>query len=183
MDWLGILGCITGVTALTIQYLQYMHAKPRLRVEIKPECFVSDMPEFHVQDTEDPSRGHIRPATYVVLTNVGQMSGVVMRMSIAAYKYKWHQLLINKLVPFYKKSGGSYSSDKPFIKETRPTPFILDSGHAWIGVADTDNFRDAVKNYPYVYLEIKPSYTNKTIRKRIKLAQYELNNDDQRKET
>ena len=128
------------------------------------------MPEFHIQDDEDPDKGSIRPATYVVITNIGQMSGAVMGISIAALKCKWYQRFLKTCFSFYNGHLGAYSSSRPFLKETKPAPFILDAGHVWIGIADTDNFRRAMDNYPLVYLEIKTSYKKQIIRKRIKLT-------------
>lgn len=167
-EWMGIAGCLTGLAALSIQYIQYMHAKPRIRIEITPECLI-DMKEFHYNEKDKPDTTCIRPATYVVLTNVGQMSGVVMDMVITAKRPWWYHTILSKAFPKLRHSFKEYSNHKPFLNETSSVPFVLNSGHAWIGISDTKSFRNTLDKFTNVYLIIKTSYKSRPIRRRIKL--------------
>jgi hypothetical protein len=167
-DWAGIIGAITGVPALFIQIIQHVHSKPRLRVEITPECIVI-RDEFKVQDDKDPDATGYRYATHVVITNVGQMTAVILKVEMCAKNYKWPDNLLNR-VPFRKKNHCMIKSHvNAIVDQSYKTPFTLDAGHAWIGIIDPGHFRDTLHQFPDVYLEIKASHKKKSQITQVKL--------------
>lgn len=167
-DWAGIIGAITGVPALFIQIVQHVHSKPRLRVEVTPECIVV-RDEFKVQDDKEAEATGYRYATHVVITNVGQMTAVILKVEMCAKNYKWFDSLLNR-VPFRKKKRCMIKSHgNAIVDQSYKTPFTLDAGHAWIGIIDADHFRDTLHQFPEVYLEIKASHKKKPQIAKVKL--------------
>jgi hypothetical protein len=77
--WAGIIGAVTGILALLIQFFNYMHSRPRLRVEIAPECAIL-MDEFKTQDPDDINQCGYKPATHIVITNTGQMTAAIFKL-------------------------------------------------------------------------------------------------------
>lgn len=84
-QWLAIVGATTGVCALLIQFFQYIHLKPKLRVDIKPECTIL-RDEFKVQDPNTENTVSYKPATHIVITNLGQMSTVILGLEFYAQR-------------------------------------------------------------------------------------------------
>lgn len=64
---------------------QYIHLKPKLRVDIKPECTIL-RDEFKVQDPNTENTVSYKPATHIVITNLGQMSTVILGLEFYAQR-------------------------------------------------------------------------------------------------
>lgn len=168
-EWAAIIGATTGIVALTIQFFQYIHLKPKLRIDITPECFVLRN-EFKNQDKDDPNAGAYNPATYIVITNIGQMTATILRFEIRCRNYFLDWYLIKKLYHFVKKSTIIMSySEGVIVDQTRKVPTTIESGHSWLAILDVKLFRDRLDRFPYVFLELKAAHKTKPIRKRIKI--------------
>lgn len=168
-EWAGIIGAVSGVPALFIQLIQYLHSKPRLRVDVSPECIII-RDEFKVKNDCNPDEEGYRYATHVVITNVGQMTASILKIEIRAKNYGWIDTLLSKLPVLKKTRRGIISHDKAIIDQTYKTPFTLDAGHVWIGIVDALPYRENLHHFPHVYLEIKTSHKKKPQVKKIKLA-------------
>ena len=168
-EWAAILGAITGIPAILIQIFQFWHSRPRLRVEIVPECAVFSE-EFVMPEQEDDNSTRYKPATHIVITNTGQMAAAIIRLNLISNACRWYHRLFNKVIPFYDKKCMVISSQgAEIVKQSSKAPLILDAGHVWIGLIDASSFKDNMHVCPYIYLEIKVSYRNKPIRRKVKL--------------
>ena len=126
--------------------------------------------EFETVCEDDPQANSYRPATYIVISNTGQMTATILRLEVQARNYFFDWKPFRKLYRIFNKRQTMVShSDGVIIDQTRKIPTIIESGHSWLAIVDAQNFRDQLEHFPYVSLELKASHKIKPIRKRIKL--------------
>jgi len=167
-DWAGIVGAGTGTLALFVQAMQYGSAMPRLKFEIQPECAVFRN-EFLIENNESKGEGSYKPATHITITNTGGKSLSISNIKVIAESKLWYHALLKKLFPFLKWPFINMSQSNSIVEQTHQAPFVLDPGHAWMGILDLEYFRNARKNFPYVFLAIKVAHNKRTIKKVINL--------------
>jgi hypothetical protein len=166
--WIAIIGAVTGVSALIIQLTQYLYSKPRLRIEVTPECIrLTD--KFKVVDPNNPESVEYRYATNIVLTNIGQMAAAILHVRIYSKNFTLLTLLLNKL-PFRKKKQClTLSRGNSFVEQTFKTPFILDPGHIWISFIDAEDYRKDLDKSSNVFFEVRTAHRKNPQVVRIKL--------------
>jgi hypothetical protein len=71
----------------------------------------------------------------------------------------------------YKKCEMTISyGERVIVKQSRATPFILDSGHVWMSIVNAERYRESLDKFPYVFLKIKAAHKNRVIRKRVRVT-------------
>lgn len=169
-EWAAIIGATTGIAALLIQFFQYINIKPKLKIDITPECCIL-RDEFKIENKGDTRNGaSYRPATFVVITNIGQMAATILSIEVQARSHSFiHRNIMKFLGSKKKREIIMSSSEKIIIEQTSKVPTVIESGHSWLAIMDTNTFRKQMKTTPYIFLNLKSSYKQRPIKKRIRL--------------